>query len=381
MFDAPAEVRTAAGYLLVLSVGVVFYMRFAFSRAATDVSARTSYVRVEVSLAWGATVAIFVLWPDVLLFWNFFMFPQVRWFTMVPVAIGMLLMIWALNSQLQLDEDGEVVATGPYAWSRYPFDMALSLFFVSVTLLCANWLIIAITLALNVVHRLGVPKELERVRRDRLGPAYEVYAARTGWFLPSAGSTKKERYQVPSRFSLTAIMGLLTVLAIIFGSLRGVGAHPVVYLFIGSEIVAICLAQILVGSAPRGGSTLTGAILLPLWVYMTMRKLPSAAPLLAFAFAGQSSVSPILETLIVLIFHSLLFLMLVSFGALLGYCIGTLAAGFFLMMDLIEPWLLRNTTAYPLPAHDTAAQDGPSDSELTSLPQRKAIQSWRERES
>ncbi len=381
MFDTPPEVRTAAGYLLVLSVGVVFYMRFAFPRAATDVAVRTSFVRILVSSAWGATIASFVLWPDTLHHWNFFMFPQVRWSTMVPTAIAILLMIWALRSQLRLDEDGEIVATGPYVWCRYPFDTALSLFFVSVTLLCANWLIIAITLALNLFHRLGVPNELERVRRARLGPAYEAYAARTGWFLPSSAPTKKAQYQVPSRFSLTAIMGLLTVLAMIFGLLRAFDAHPVVYLFVGSEIVAICLAQILVGSAPRGGSTLTGAILLPLWVYLTMRKMPSAGPMVALVLAGQTEVSPMIELLLVVAFHSLVLLMLVAFGALMGYCIGTLAAGFFLMMDLIEPWLLRDTTAYQLPSHDLPAQDGPGDSNLTPLPKRKAIQSWRERSS
>ena len=53
----------------------------------------------------------------------------------------------------------------------------------------------------------------------------------------------------------------------------------------------------------------------------------------------------------------------------MGYCIGTLAAGFFLLMDLIEPWLLRDTTAYQFPTPDFPAQDGPSGSDLTSLPQ------------
>ncbi len=358
MFDTPPEVRTAASYLLVLSVGVVFYMRFAFPRAATDVAVRSSVVRIIVSIVWGGTIASFLMWPDVMLHWNFFMFPQVRWFTTVPTAIGILLMIWAMRSQLRLDEDGKIVATGPYTWSRYPFDLSLSVFFVSVTLLCANWLMIAITLALNVVHRLGVPVELERVRRARLGPAYDAYVARTGWFLPSSAPTKKAQYQVPSRFSLTAIMGLLTVLATIFGALRAFDTPPVVYLFIGSEIVAICLVQILVGSAPRGGSALTGAILLPFWAFLTL-----TLPAMPMAF------------------QVLLFVILFLFGSLLGYCVGTLAAGFFLMMDLIEPWLLRDNAAYPLPSRDLPAQDAPSELELTSLPKRKAIQSWHERSS
>jgi protein-S-isoprenylcysteine O-methyltransferase Ste14 len=358
MFDAPNEARITAGYLLMLGIGVTFYMRFAFPRAATDMAVRSSVFRIIVCTCWGVAIATYVYWPDVVGGWNFFMFPQVRWFTAVPAAIGILLMIWALRSHLRLDEDGKIEASGPYAWCRYPFDAALAVYFVSVTLLCANWLLISITLVLAGLHRLGVPAELERVRRGRLGPAYDAYAARTGWFLPSSAPVKKARYQVPSRFSLTAIMGLLTVLAVIFGALRAVEAPAVVYLFVGSEIVAICLVQILVGSAPRGGSALTGAILLPFWVYLTLRT-PAVPPLLEFV-------------LIVILF---------LFGGLMGYCIGTLAAGFFLMMDLIEPWLLRNTTAYELPSHDCPAQDGPSDSDLIPPPQRKAIQSWRESRS
>ncbi|MEO8496037.1 MAG: isoprenylcysteine carboxylmethyltransferase family protein [Planctomycetota bacterium] len=359
MFEAPNEVRTAAGYLLALSVGIVFYMRFAFPRAATDVAVRSSVARIALCAAWGATIATYVLWPDLLQNWNFFMFPQVRWFATVPVTIGILLMIWAMRSHLELGEDGNIVVSGPYAWCRYPFDAALSVFILSVTLLCGNWLLVSVALVCMGLHRLGVPYELERVRRTRLGPAYEDYAARTGWFLPSSTTAKKAQYQVPSRFSLTAIMGLLTVLAMIFGFLKAFDAPAVIYLFIGSEIVAICLVQILVGSAPRGGSALTGAILLPLWVYLTLR-LPPMQPMFEFVFFG----------------------FLIGFGGLMGYCIGTLAAGFFLMMDLIEPWLIRDSAApYQLPSHDLPVQDAPSDSDVTSLPQRKAIQTWRERSS
>jgi protein-S-isoprenylcysteine O-methyltransferase Ste14 len=319
---------------------------------------RSSLSRIVASTLWGAAILIYACWPDVVRGWNFFMYPQVRWFTTVPAASGLLLIIWAMRSHLELGADGKIAASGPYTWCRYPFDAALVLFFVSVTLLCANWLLIAIVLGCVSFQRLRVPFELERVRRARLGPAYDSYAARTGWFLPSSTSSKKTQYQVPSRFSLTAIMGLLTVLAIIFGLLKAFDAPAVIYLFVGSEIMAICLVQILFGSAPRGGSALTGAILLPFWVYLTLRTPPLSA-------AGE------------FIMIATLFI----FGGLLGYCTGTLAAGFFLMMDLIEPWLLRDSTAYQVPSRDFSAPDQLGDPDLSALPQRKAITSWRERSS
>lgn len=340
MFEAPPEVRLAIGYLLTLGAGVVLYMRFAFSRAATDVAVRSSVTRIVVCLGWGVMITAFVRWPDLLERWNFFMFPQVRWSTTIPAGVGILLMIWAMRSHLRLDGEGNIDAGGLYNWCRYPLDAALAVFMIAVTLMCANWLLIAVTLVLLSLHRLGIPFEVERVRRVRFGPAYDEYAARTGWFLPSAAPVKKARYQVPSRFGLTAIMGLLTVLAIIFGLLRAVDAPPVVYLFVGSEIMAICLVQILFGSAPRGGSTLTGAILLPFWVYLTLKTPAMPAT-----------------------YELILIISLIAFGGLMGYCIGTLAAGFFLMMDLIEPWLIRDRAVYQLPLHDTPGRTGPPDSD------------------
>lgn len=341
MFDAPIEARMAAGYLLALCVGVVFYMRFAFARPAGDVSARPSMARIIICLAWGATIIIYVRWPDLLLHWNFFMFPQVRCATGAPAALGILLIIWAMRSHLKPSADGNSIeGSGLYAYCRYPLDAAIGVFIVAVTLLCANWLLIALTLVLLSFHRFAVPFEMERFRRARFGRIYDEYAARTGWFLPSAAPVKKSQYQVPSRFGLTAIMGLLTILAFIFGALRAVEAPPVVYLFVGSEIMAICLVQILVGSSPRGGSTLTGAVLLPFWVYMTLRT-PAMPAVYEFVFISS----------------------LVAFGGLLGYCIGTLAAGFFLMMDLIEPWLMRDTTAYQLPAAELPAAHGSHESD------------------
>ena len=99
------------------------------------------------------------------------------------------------------------------------------------------------------------------------------------------------------------------------------------YLFVASEVVAICLGQIVFGSAPRGVSTVTGAVLLPFWVWASERihtelgAVPDNYLLAMYGF-------------------------LVAFGGLLGYCIGALAAGFFLVTDLFElRWGAREPTA------------------------------------
>ncbi|MCA9121964.1 MAG: hypothetical protein H6822_26500 [Planctomycetaceae bacterium] len=340
MFEAPHEARMAAGYLLALGFGIVVYMRFAFTRQESDVSVRSSVSRIVLCGVWGGAVVVYIVWPDLVRHWNFFMFSQIRWGTTGPAIMGVLLIVWAMRSHLRSAEDGSIDAGGLYAWCRYPLDAAIGVFMVSVTLLCANWLLIALTMVLLCLHRLAIPYEVERYRHRLLGCKYDEYAARTGWFLPTAAPIKKSQYQVPSRFGLTAIMGLLTVLAFIFGALHAVEAPPAIYLFVGSEILAICLVQILVGSSPRGGSTLTGAVLLPFWVYMTLRT-PSMPLGFEFVFIGS----------------------LVAFGGLLGYCIGALAAGFFLMIDLIEPWLIRDAAAYPLRLQDPPTPHIPVDSD------------------
>jgi len=124
---------------------------------------------------------------------------------------------------------------------------------------------------------------------------------------------------------MAAIVALLTTFGIVFGVLRYWETPPVVYLFVASEIVAICLAQILFGSAPRIGSIATGAVLLPFWVSLTVED------------RLVNLMSPEVFWISVVT--------LVAFGGLLGYCIGALAAGFFLVMDMLDGSLPGQTSA------------------------------------
>ena len=128
---------------------------------------------------------------------------------------------------------------------------------------------------------------------------------------------------------MAAIVALLTAFGIVFGVLKYWQTPPVVYLFVASEIVAICLAQILFGSAPRIGSITTGAVLLPFWVSLTVED--RLVNLMSPEVFWISLVS------------------LVAFGGLLGYCIGALAAGFFLVMDMLEGALPSHTSSAPQP--------------------------------
>lgn len=125
-------------------------------------------------------------------------------------------------------------------------------------------------------------------------------------------------FAVPKRFGLSAILGITTALAILFGALKFGNAWPVFYLFFGMQAIAICLVQMFAGRAPRAASTLAGAIILPVFTLLTVLVSRHDEPL-----AGVLCVMAIF----------------VPVGGLLGYITGTCAAGVFLIMDYLEPYL------------------------------------------
>jgi hypothetical protein len=134
-------------------------------------------------------------------------------------------------------------------------------------------------------------------------------------------------FVVPKTFGMSAILGIMTALALLFACLRWLDAYPVLYFFFSVEAIAICVAQMLYGQAPRLASVVTGAVILPVFTVATMLFTPGASPALAC-----------------------LAIAFIPFGALLGYLTGTCAAGIFLVMDYLEPYLQgRAFSSHPGP--------------------------------
>jgi hypothetical protein len=122
---------------------------------------------------------------------------------------------------------------------------------------------------------------------------------------------------VPRRFGMSGILGMMTALALLFGLLRHLDAHPATYLFFGLLGLVTGIAQMLNNARPRVASVVAGAILVPLFFGVVSLREP---------FGPQ--------------FVALVCLMpfWCAFGAFLGYAMGTLAAGVFLLMDRLEQW-------------------------------------------
>lgn len=129
------------------------------------------------------------------------------------------------------------------------------------------------------------------------------------------------QYMVPKRFGMSAILGIMTALAMLFGAFRLLNAPPPVYLFFGVQTLVICFAQMFYGKTPRLASSVAGAILVPLFVI----------PLVA----GDRR----LDKEEFLAVTACVFIFGVPIGAFLGYLTGTCAAGVFLVMDYLEPYL------------------------------------------
>src|SRR5262245_43279879 len=55
------------------------------------------------------------------------------------------------------------------------------------------------------------------------------------------------QYMVPKRFGMSAILGIMTALALLFGAFRLLNSPPPVYLFFGLQTLVICFAQMLNG--------------------------------------------------------------------------------------------------------------------------------------
>ena len=168
-----------------------------------------------------------------------------------------------------------------------------------------------------------LPAEDELWRRY-LGDGYAEFAGRTGRILPrlpqvEVGGTIE--YVVPQRFGMSAIIALVTMFAMIFGTLNLVQSQiteirvtPLVHLFFGGLLMLVWIGQMRFAKQARMVSALAGAILLPSFVLFGVQGLQRGQYLSVIITLG-------------------------ILGAVMGYCMGAMAAGFFLFAAWIGPHL------------------------------------------
>ena len=88
-----------------------------------------------------------------------------------------------ITPTVETRENHELVTSGPYRWVRHPLYSVGTSFFVSLSLVAANWFVGLGGLSALVMLLVRLPKE-EAKLIERFGDEYRVYMERTGRFLP-----------------------------------------------------------------------------------------------------------------------------------------------------------------------------------------------------
>jgi protein-S-isoprenylcysteine O-methyltransferase Ste14 len=122
-----------------------------------------------------------------------FLFPLPGWLRWVGFAIGLVTVaFWTWvqvtldtqwSAQLQLTKDHRLITTGPYARIRHPLYAGMLGWSLSLLLLTANWIFVAVCAlsAGGLLYR--VPKE-EQMMIEAFGEEYKAYMKHTGRFFP-----------------------------------------------------------------------------------------------------------------------------------------------------------------------------------------------------
>jgi len=124
---------------------------------------------------------------------DLFSFPLPAWLRWVGFGLGLLsVAFWTWtqihldtqwSAQLQLRQEHHLVTSGPYARIRHPLYSAMFGWAVSLGLLTANWIFVAIAVLSIAGTMARIPKE-EQMMLEAFGDEYKAYMQRTGRFFP-----------------------------------------------------------------------------------------------------------------------------------------------------------------------------------------------------
>ncbi len=195
--------------LVLLLNGTIsgYYRRRARSEETISRSAESSRLRlarVLISLPGLLLILAFLIHPSWIA-WSSLAVPAwVRW---IGVLVGLAvapLNVWMLRSlgkniseTVLTKQSHELVRTGPYRWLRHPLYSFGLLMLGALSLVVANWLMAALTLAALVFFSLVIIPREEAELVKKFGRCYEEYRRDTGRLLPRFGPPLGGREEVP----------------------------------------------------------------------------------------------------------------------------------------------------------------------------------------
>jgi protein-S-isoprenylcysteine O-methyltransferase Ste14 len=122
--------------------------------------------------------------------------PWLRWIGFAFGVLTVFFWTWVQvrldtqwSPQLQLTKDHQLITSGPYARIRHPLYAGMCGWFVSLSLLTANWIFVAACSIATVGIIWRIPKE-EKMMIEAFGDEYKAYMQRTGRFFPKLNGNK-----------------------------------------------------------------------------------------------------------------------------------------------------------------------------------------------
>ena len=191
--DATFRPLVVAGFFLVILIALPFRIRSQATGESLD--RRQEGLAMMIGLRLGGVA----LWAGVIAFmvdpawmaWSAMPLPVgARWSGVALTIVTAMVLFWTLRSLGPNLTDTVVtraahtlVTRGPYRWVRHPFYDCMALFMLSISLMMANWFVIAsgiLTFALLAIRS----RTEEQKLLERFGEPYRAYRASTGRFLP-----------------------------------------------------------------------------------------------------------------------------------------------------------------------------------------------------
>lgn len=134
----------------------------------------------------------------------------------------------------------------------------------------------------------------------------------------------EDTVSAPNRFGIGTVMVMVLAACVLLSFANGLGVSPVFTATVGIFLTVICGLQMLIQKVPRAISVGAGAVLFPMAIALSWNHYGlSSHPLL-----GQLVKNP--SDIVFLGTH------LLTVGAILGYGGGTLVAGLFLVLELLQ---------------------------------------------
>ena len=182
-----------AGFFLVIMIALPFRVRSQATGEKLDRAQEGIAMMIVLRLGglavWAGVIA-FMIDPALMTWSSIPLSAGARW---AGVGLAMMtagMLMWTLRSlgpnltdTVVTREAHTLVTRGPYRWVRHPFYDCVAVFVVAISLMMANWFIIASGMLMFALLAIRSRTEEQKLL-ERFGEPYRAYRAATGRFLP-----------------------------------------------------------------------------------------------------------------------------------------------------------------------------------------------------